>query len=308
MSEDKMNESEINAMISLLDDSDEEVLSLITTRLLSFGEKVLPILEDRYLTEPEFSMQARIHNIIDKIHSGNLKNLLQSWAEDGGKDLFEGIFLVSKLKYPDLDKQFLNNQLDKIKLDAWLELNFQLAPLDKVRILNYVLFDLHGLKGNAEDYHAPDNSFINRVLETKQGNPISLAIIYSIIAQRLNIPIFGVNLPQHFILAYKDDSLLKGSSSFKGNVYMEYDIPGEVLFYINAFNKGAIFSKWNIDQFLKQLNIKPLEIYYEPCSNVDIILRVFRNLIFSYEKLRDDDRLNIIKELISVIQPYASIF
>jgi regulator of sirC expression with transglutaminase-like and TPR domain len=301
-----LNANEINALISLLDDTDEEVLEHVTSKLLAFGEEVLPLLEDRYLHEQVPGMQSKIHHIIEQIHQGGLREGLLSWAKGGGKDLFEGIFLISKFRYPDLNKQYINNQLDKIKLDAWLELNFQLASLDKVRILNYILFDLHGFKGNTDDYHSPDNSYINRVLETKKGNPISLAIIYSIIAQRLNIPIFGVNLPQHFILAYKDDSLLK-ETSFKGNVYMDYNVPGEVLFYINAFNKGAMFNKWNIDQFLKQLNIKPQHIYYEPCSNIDIIMRVCRNLVFSYEKANDNIRVEGLKDILAILQPYASI-
>ena len=302
-----MNSGEINALISLLDDSDEEVVTHVTNKLLAYGNEVLPLLEDRYLTEPEKSVQERIHSIIDKIHFVQVKQELHDWAEDGGKDIFEGFYLVAKFRYPELNKQTLNNQIDKIKLDAWLELNFQLAPLDKVRILNYVLFDLYGLKGNSDNYHSPDNSFINKVLETKNGNPISLAIIYSIVAQRLNIPIFGVNLPQHFVLAYKDDSKIKSESTYKGNSFMDYSVGGEVMFYINAFNKGAVFSKWNVDQFLKQLNIPASDIYYLPCSNVDIITRVFRNLVFSYEKLNDSYRLECVKELLMVLQPFAQI-
>jgi regulator of sirC expression with transglutaminase-like and TPR domain len=303
-----VNENEINALISLLDDTDEEIVSHVTSRLLAYGYEVLPLLEDRYLSETQRTLQNRIHNIIDQIHHTGLRGGLADWARTGGKDLFEGFFLLSKFRYPELNKQYINNQLDKIKLDAWLELNFQLASLDKVRILNYILYDVHGFKGNTDDYHSPDNSYINRVLETKKGNPISLAIIYSIIAQRLNIPIFGVNLPQHFILAYKDDTLLKGDNSFKGNVYMDYEIQGEILFYINAFNKGAIFNKWNIDQFLKQLNVKPQLMYYEPCSNVDILMRVCRNLIYSYEKSNDMERAEGLKELLAIMQPYATIF
>jgi len=302
-----VNEKEINALISLLDDTDEEIVSHVTSKLLNYGYEVLPLLEDRYLAETEKLLQNRIHSIIDQIQHSNLRYDLSEWAQGGGKDLFEGYFLLAKFRYPELNKQYINNQLDKIKLDAWLELNFQLASLDKVRILNYTLFEVHGFKGNIDDYHSPDNSFINRVLETKKGNPISLAILYSIIAQRLNIPIFGVNLPQHFVLAYKDDSLLKGNTSFKGNIFMNYDIPGEILFYINAFNKGAVFNKWNIDQFLKQLNIKPQILYYEPCSNIDILMRVCRNLIFSYEKQNDLERAEGLKELLMIMQPYASL-
>jgi regulator of sirC expression with transglutaminase-like and TPR domain len=302
-----MNENEINALISLLDDTDEEIVGHVTSKLLAYGYEVLPLLEDRYLSETQKTLQNRIHNIIDQIHYTGLRGSIADWARSGGKDLFEGFFLLAKFRYPDLNKQYINNQLDKIKLDAWLELNFQLASLDKVRILNYVLYDMHGFKGNTDDYHSPDNSFINRVLETKKGNPISLAVIYSIVAQRLNIPIFGVNLPQHFILAYKDDTLIKGNTSFKGNVYMDHDIPGEIMFYINAFNKGAIFNKWNIDQFLKQLNIKPQNMYYEPCSNVDIMMRVCRNLIYSYEKINDTEKAEGLKEILAIMQPYGAI-
>jgi hypothetical protein len=302
-----VNENEINALISLLDDTDGEIVAHVTSKLLAYGYEVLPLLEDRYLSETQKTLQNRIHSIIDQIHYTGLRGGLADWARSGGKDLFEGYFLLSKFRYPDLNKQYINNQLDKIKLDAWLELNFQLASLDKVRILNYIIYELHGFKANIDEYHSPDNSYINRVLETKKGNPISLAMIYSIIAQRLNIPIFGVNLPQHFILAYKDDSILKGTSSFKGNIYMDYDIPGEILFYINAFNKGAIFNKWNIDQFLKQLNVKPQIMYYEPCSNVDILMRVCRNLIYSYEKINDTEKAEGLKELLAIMQPYATI-
>lgn len=302
-----LNENEIQALISLLDDTDEEVVALVTSKLLTYGEKALPLLEDRFLAEKETKLQDKIHAIIDTIQHAHLKENLLEWAKNGGKDLFDGIFLLATYRYPELNKQYLNNLIDKIKLDAWLELNFQLAPLDKIRILNQTFYDLHSFKGNIEDYHAPDNSYINRVLETKKGNPITLAIIYSIIAQRLNIPIFGVNLPQHFILAYKDDSHLKSNTSFKGNTYMNYEMPGEILFYINAFNKGAIFNKWNIDQFLKQLNIKPHFIYYEPCSNVDIVMRSCRNLIFSYEKLNDTARVEGLKELLEILQPYSHI-
>ncbi len=302
-----LNEKEIHALISLLDDTDQEVVAHVTDKLLSYGEKALPLLEDRYLAEAQSPLQGKIHQIIDRIQQTGLHDNLLQWAKTGGHDLFEGIYLIARFRYPELNKQTLNNQLDKIKLDAWLELNFQVSAFDKVRILNYILFDLYQYKGNTEDYHAPDNSFINRVLETKKGNPISLAIIYSIVAQRLGIPIFGVNLPQHFILAYKDETHLRRSSSFKSAAFLQYNLPGEILFYINAFNKGTVFSRWNIDQFLKQLNVKPQVFYYEPCSNIDLIMRVIRNLIYSYEKLEDHLRVESLKELLTLLQPYGSL-
>ncbi|KAF5277932.1 hypothetical protein FQR65_LT15898 [Abscondita terminalis] len=62
-----------------------------------------------------------------------------------------------------------------------------------------------GLSGNTANYHDPQNSYLNKVLESKKGNPITLACIYCVIAQRLDIPIYGVNLPKHFVLAYMNE-------------------------------------------------------------------------------------------------------
>ena len=203
-------------------------------------------------------------------------------------------------KYPQLNKQDLNNRIDKIKLDCWLELSFQKTPIDKVRALNYILYNRIGLKGNTDNYHIPDNCYINRVLELKKGNPVSMAIIYSLVAQRLNIPIFGVNLPQHFILAYKDDLDIQ-NYDFNSPEFLEYNRVGEVLFYINPFNNGSVFSKNNLDQFLDQLKIQHNEYYYNPCSNIDIIIRVFRNLSFAYEKAGDEVKSAKIQELVDLL-------
>ncbi len=135
----------------------------------------------------------------------------------------------------------------------------------------------------------PQNSFLrSQVLVTKKGNQISLAIIYSIIAQKLDIPVYGVNLPQHFILAYVDET-------------METEFEGGILFYINAFNKGFIFGRRDVDMFLKQLNLKAEKQFYEPCSNADIIRRVLRNLISAYENLGSAEKVAELNELLEIM-------
>jgi regulator of sirC expression with transglutaminase-like and TPR domain len=126
-----------------------------------------------------------------------------------------------------------------------------------------VLFDQLKFGPNSKNFHAVNNSFINQVLSTKKGNPISLCIIYLWIAQKMGMPIYGVNLPNLFVLTYQQ----------KG-----------VQFYINVFNKGLIFSKTDIDNYIAQLNLTSNEMYYSPCTNIEIIRRVLRNLVMAYEK------------------------
>jgi regulator of sirC expression with transglutaminase-like and TPR domain len=129
-------------------------------------------------------------------------------------------------------------------------------------------------------------------MDSRRGNQISLAIVYSVIAQRLDIPIYGVNLPQHFILAYIDEQ----------NDYQDlHDDQQGILFYINAFNKGFIFNKRDVDYFLKQLNVTPQLSFYQPCSNIQIMKRVLRNLISCYEKLGHDEKKKEVQEMYDVL-------
>ena len=160
--------------------------------------------------------------------------------------------------------------------------------------MNHIIFEIHGYSGNTANFHAPQNSYINNVLESKKGNPLSLSILYSVIAQSLGLPVYGVNLPEHFILAYKD-------TDPEIAALMRNDNNHGVLFYINAFSKGSAFGKREIDTFLKQINMKPMEMFYTPCSNVDIITRMLRNLIGAYEKLGYPEKVKDLEELLEAI-------
>ena len=212
-----------------------------------------------------------------------------------------GFYLVSKYRYPELELGPIVSYIDKMKLDIWLRLNYKFSPLDNVRIINEVFFGKYRFHGDNKNYYAPENSYLNLVVENRVGNPIALSILYSVVAQRLYLPIFGVDLPQHFILAYKDDSALQEKESFNTDGILPYDLPGETTFYVNAFNGGAIFSRYNIERFLKQSNLSHEEHYFEPCPNHRIIARVLRNLVNSYEKNGDESRKIDVQELLDYL-------
>jgi regulator of sirC expression with transglutaminase-like and TPR domain len=163
-----------------------------------------------------------------------------------------------------------------------------MSSIEKVKLINHIFYNVYGFRGNTTNHTDPQNSYLNQVLESKKGNQISLALIYSTLAQKLDIPIYGVNLPQHFILGYLDESKRE-----------EHDFG--VLFYINAFNKGAIFGKHDVDQFLRQLQLEPLPGFYAPCSNVEIIRRIIRNLISSYENMGATEKVAELKELQNIL-------
>ena len=72
-------------------------------------------------------------------------------------------------------------------------------------------------------------------------------------------------------------------------------------FYINAFNKGLIFSKSDIENYVQQLHLNPMDLFFEPCTNEDIIKRVLRNLVIAFEKLSDHHKSDEVKQLLKSI-------
>ena len=292
---EQQNDKSLRAMILLLEDPDEHVFTEIRGQLLSMGNEVIPALENIWESTFNNTLQSRIEDIIQKIQFNTTSEELKLWAATGGIDLLQGTILIARYQYPDLDEEHIRNQIELIRKDVWLELNPNLTAFEKVRVINHILFDVYHFTGNTSNYHAPQNSYINNVLESHRGNPLLLSILYSCIAQGLNIPIYGVNLPEHFILAYRDEFMVRDSD--------EEEEP--ILFYINPFSKGAVFSRREIDTFLKQLKLEPNRIFYESCSNVEIIKRQIRNLITAYEKLGYPNKVVDFKELLNTINYHA---
>ncbi len=283
-----INEAEINSLIKLLDDPDREIFEHVHDKLISYGPPAIQYLESAWEQAFDPIQQERIADLVHELQFSMVKNELELWHQGGGFDLLRGALIINKYQYPDLDEQKIINQIEAIKRDIWMQMMFEGSASDQVKLINHVLYNIYGFSGNTTSHQDPQNSYLSQVLESKRGNQISLAIIYSVIAQRLDIPIYGVNLPQHFILAYVDESM---ASEFENGV----------LFYINAFNKGFIFGRRDVDMFLKQLNLSNDKQFYEPCSNTDIVRRILRNLISAYEQLGSTDKVTELKELLAVL-------
>jgi len=285
-----LNKKEVNALINLLDDPDEKIFSTVKGKILGLGEKAIPVLEDAWESSVSILLQTRIENIIHRIQFGKTLEAITEWKQKDSPDLLEGAILVARYHYPELDEAKITEGIRQLHQDVWLEMNDQLTALEKVRVINHIFFDVHRFVGNTENYTAPENSYINKVLETKKGNPLSLAIIYLTLCKKLNISVYGVNLPQHFVMVYIDE-LIFASENKEDNI----------MFYINPFSKGAIFSRREIDIFLNQLSIEPQKSFYLPCSNVEIIKRLVRNLITSYTNLNEPDKIADLKEIMKVL-------
>ena len=286
---------QIQALVKLIDDPDDQVYAHVKEEIKKCGAEVIPFLEHSW--EHDYYglvFQNRIEHLIHEIQFTEIQRLLKNWVNSSEKDLLEGAILLAKYQYPGIDEIKSKEVIHNLRRDIWLELNDNQTSYEKVKIFNRVFFDMYKFSGDSKNYHSPVNSFINTVLESKKGNPLSLCLIYSIVAQSLDLPIYGVNLPNHFVLAYMDE--------FHSNHFGELQNEFGVLFYINAFSRGSIFDVKEIEQFLSDLNIEERSEYFEPCSNTSIIKRMLTNLIYSFQQVGNSEKveeLTILKSLIN---------
>jgi regulator of sirC expression with transglutaminase-like and TPR domain len=278
---EKLSEKELHALVSLLDDTDREVKSHVLDKLISIGHPVIPFLEKKWEESFNPSIQKEIEDLVHRLQFLQLKERLVDWKSSPDQDLLTGLWIINTYQYPDLEFEKLNADMHQIYFEVWTAFKNDLLPYEQVRIINGVLFNTLRFSANTKNFHSPGNSMLSNVLETKKGNPISLCSIYLLVAKKLGLPIYGVNLPNLFVLTYKSS---------------------DASFYINAFNKGLIFSRKDIVNYLEHLNIESREVFFDPCSNLDIITRVLRNLIVAFEKLGEIEKSEEIRELLEIIE------
>lgn len=272
-----MQESELKALVSLLDDDDKQISSHVEEKILSLGKQAIPFLEQEWESNLNPHVQGRIEELIHTLQYELLKERLKEWYLSPDQDLLTGMWILATYQYPDLELEKLRQELEQIYYDTWLEFRPDLYPYDQVKVINSVLFNKLKFGANTKNFHSPGNSMINIVLESRKGNPITLCVIYMLVAQKLKLPVSGVNLPNLFILTYKDD---------------------KHQFYINAFNRGLIFSKQDIENYINELHLVPQTSFYEPCNSLEIIRRALRNLVMSFEKIGEHAKAEEVKLLL----------
>lgn len=277
---ESISNKELKALVSLLDDTDTEVVQHVENKIMSLGTHIIPYLEFEWESSFNPVLQKRIEELVHTLQFELLKEKLADWRDKEGEDLLEGMWLINTYQYPDLEYDDLKKDLEQIYYEAWLEFKSEIHPVDQVKILNSVLFGKLKFGANTKNFHSPGNSMLSVVLQTKKGNPVSLCVIYILVAQKLKLPIYGVNLPNLFVLTYKQD---------------------DNQFYINAFNRGLVFTRKEVDEYIGNLNLSPNDIYYEPCENIDIVCRVLRGLINSHEKLGHTDKVEELNELLKLL-------
>lgn len=279
-------QSELQHLIKLLDDESDFVYENIKERLIFHGDNSINFIKEYAdLTDPV--IEQRANEIISTINFDKLEQKFKNLDMNENKELLEeAIFLISSFGYPDINIDNYKMILDKMALDIEKKIDdmgyLKNTNLDIINIINDYLFVEKRFDGNSENYYDADNSYINKVIDKKTGIPVSISVLYILLSKRLNLPVFGVNLPSHFIIKYQDST---------------------EEFFIDPFNKGIVISRDEVIQFLEKLGLDEDEFNHIPYLKIaedkEIIKRVFANLINVFEKDKDEVKLEQIKKLSS---------
>lgn len=263
--------TEIDALIRLLEDPDEQVYENVSERLKFYGSEIVPVLENAWETHFEPEIQNRIEDIIHGIQFDDIKIQFQDYLDTEPDNLLKGALLLARYRYPDLDETEVLGQIEKIKRAIWLELNYDLTPFEQINVINRVFFGFHQFKAEHYNHFDPKAFFLPQMLEAKRGSSILLGILYMIIVQDLNIPVYGVPIPLNFSMAYCLGAI------------DEEEGAEQVQFYINLLNGGQMFSEKEINEYIKKVGLKQDSIHFRPIGNKKTVKLLLEHLKKSFE-------------------------
>ena len=256
-------QSEIKAITKLLKTNDESTSKLLEEQFKTFDIKLLKKI-DNEIPLDDAELKERFLKLIFNIKSESLKKDFLNWAKNPTCSLEDGVFLVALFNNPLLDVEKyssnLNNWAEAIG-NNFKKIKVKNDPTSIINETNHFLFMELGLKGNKKNYYEPENSFIDKVIDRKLGNPILLSIIYLLVTKKLNLPFSGVNMPAHFLVQY-------------------YDTVEPI--YIDPFGQGEIISRAVCEERIKILKLTWQNEFLSAPTSKQVIARIMQNLINIY--------------------------
>jgi len=267
----------IDALIKLIDDPDHLVFEQVRAEILRAGTTALPKLHD-LLDFEKLSAEhiERVQSLMKELHFAAVMENLEAWCVSSGKDLLKGLHIITSFQFPDLTFESLSAQVHVFERRIWLEVNRRMTAFEIVERMNTMWYSNIGLTVERTQTATPYQTFLNTAMEDLSGTPLSTGLIYSIVAQRLNLPVYGVNFPGQFVLAYIDE--------YRIHKLIEPLGTGGVLFYLLPIDCGKALIRKQLDEVLFQKRIPPVREYFEPCSHSSLLILYLDELIQVYER------------------------
>jgi len=259
-------ESKVRALVKLLDDQDPQVSAAVEKEIIDGGDEIARLL-DREKSNAEPPVKKRIESLISRIYLDRLQrdyDSLLDFASHRDFSLERALYLIAKPLYPEVDFALVESRLNELAN----ELRSRIAAVEDPYEIVFT--------GNSKDYYNPDNSILHRVLETHRGIPISLGIIYLLVGRRLNLPVYGVGAPAHFLVKF----VLEGKEIF-----------------VDVFNSGRVMSRKDAEEFISDMGFSFEPRFLKDSSDIEMLARTCRNMARAYSAADEQPKANVLMEL-----------
>ena len=254
----RLSDAEQAALLNLLADDQPAVHQAVREKIISCGPSVCNWLKPHMLSSDPV-LRRHVSDVIRHFELQRADDAFLTFCLKHGEDfdLERGAWLLATTAYPEINVEAYQALLDS----HTAELRDRIGPGGSAgtvlaRINKYLFKDL-GFSGNEGNYYDPDNSYINRVLDRRTGNPISLCLVYLLLSRRLRLPVVGIGLPGHFICRYQSSS-------------------DEI--YVDVFNRGQLLTKADCVQYLQRGNYSLSDDFLGPVSARRMFMRICSNL------------------------------
>jgi regulator of sirC expression with transglutaminase-like and TPR domain len=260
-----LSQSERFALVSLLADEDPVVYRTVREKILSFGPPAVEWLRPHTRSDDP-ALRRRARQIVLHFERQAADDHFLGFCLRHGEefDLEQGAWLFAQTYYPQINVEAYQAVLDEYAAELRNRLASTTEPKRVLNLINHHLFEELSFTGNEENYYDPENSYLNRVLDRRTGNPINLCLVYILLARRLRLPLTGIGLPGHFICRYQSSA-------------------GEV--YLDPFNHGKFLTKADCVQYLVNANFSLRDDYLAPVTPRRLLLRICSNLHQIYQRL-----------------------
>ncbi len=218
--------------------------------------------------------------------NGGPRERFQALAQMSGTELplAEGALLIAAEEYPALDIPGYLAVLDRLADEARARVPSAADPAAAASALCEFLFKEAGFRGNTQHYGDPKNSFLNEVLDSRRGIPITLAVVHLEVGWRLRLRMFGVGMPAHFLVGF--------------------ETKGEPLF-VDAFH-GVVLTEAGCAHLFEEMTGRSAPFrkdYLAPTPTRYVLVRILRNLKGIFLQKEDLDRTAAAVERILLLAP-----
>ena len=266
----RLPESQRAALICLLADEDPVVYRTVRDKLVECGPSAREWLRPHLLSSDPL-LRRRAHEIVEHFERQTADDRFLAFCLKQGEDLDleQAAFLLSQTRHPGTNLEAYQALLEEFAGDLRERVAFARGSRGILGTLNHYLFAERGFHGNEEQYYDPDNSYFTKVLDRRVGIPISLCLVYMLIARRLRLPVAGVGLPGHFLCRFQSSS-------------------DEL--YIDCFDGGRIMTKAGCVQEHLSGHYDLRDEYLVPLSPRRVLMRLCGNLhrIYYHFKVTDE--------------------